>query len=265
MENLKELTADVCVIAKQVGVFLREERKVFSLDRVEQKHSHDYVSYVDKTAEKMLVEKLGSLLPDAGFITEENTTAKSTKELNWIIDPLDGTTNYIQDCAPYCISLALRNGEDLLLGVVYEVCRDECYSAWKGGGAYLNDEKIRVTDKVFEEAFIGLDVPYNAEVYKPILRHLMDELYGTVSGVRINGSAAMGLCYVAAGRYDGWMEAFISSWDYSAGVVLVREAGGKITDYNGDENILNTHHIIASNNVIHTDLQNALPLLILSE
>lgn len=259
MENLKELTADVCRIAKQVGVFLKEERKVFSLDRVEQKNSHDYVSYVDKTAEKMLVKELAGLLPDAGFITEEDTVAQSTKELNWIIDPLDGTTNYIQDCAPYCISLALRDGEELLVGVVYEVCRDECYSAWKGGGAYLNDKQIRVTDKPIGEAFIGLDVPYNAEAYKSIVLRLMDELYGKVSSIRVNGSAAMGLCYVAAGRYDGWMEAFIKSWDYSAGVVLVREAGGKITDYYGYENILNTHHIIASNKIIHNDLLKALP------
>lgn len=265
MKNLKELTADVCVIAKQVGVFLREERKVFSSDRVERKDSHDYVSYVDKTAEKMLVKELAGLLPNAGFITEENTVAPSGKELNWIIDPLDGTTNYIQDCAPYCISLALRNGEDLLIGVVYEVCRDECYSAWKGGGAYLNDKQIRVTSKTIDEAFIGLDVPYNAGEYKPIIHRLMDALYGRVSSIRINGSAAMGLCYVAAGRYDGWMEAHIKVWDYSAGVLLVREAGGRITDYNGNENILNTHHIIASNKLIHDDLQKALPSLYQSE
>lgn len=265
MENLKELTADICVIAKRVGVFLREERKVFSVDRVEQKSSHDYVSYVDKAAEKLLVKELAGLLPDAGFITEENTVAQSTKELNWIIDPLDGTTNYIQDNAPYCISLALRNGEDLLVGVVYEVCRDECYAAWKGGGAYLNDKPIRVTDKTIGEAFIGLDVPYNAEAYRHILLRLIDGLYGKVSSIRVNGSAAMGLCYVAAGRYDGWMEAFIMPWDYSAGVVLVREAGGRITDYNGNENIMNTHHVIASNKIIHDDLLKLLPANIWSE
>lgn len=258
MENLKELTAEVCVIAKQVGVFLREERKVFSFDRVEQKHSHDYVSYVDKTAEERLVKALTKLLPDAGFITEEKTVAQSTKRLSWIIDPLDGTTNYIQDSAPYCISLALQDGEELLIGVVYEVCRDECYAAWKGGGAYLNDKQIRVTDKALDQAFIGLDVPYNAEAYKQIILRLMDHLYGKVSGIRINGSAAMGLCYVAAGRYDAWMEAFISPWDYAAGVLLVREAGGKVTDFDGVENVSNTHHILATNGIIHPEIRDIL-------
>lgn len=258
MENLKQLTTEVCGIARQVGVFLREERKVFSFDRVEQKHSHDYVSYVDKTAEVKLVEALGKLLPDAGFITEEETVEQSTKALNWIIDPLDGTTNYIQDIAPYCVSLALRDGEDLLIGVVYEVCRDECYAAWKGGGAYLNEKPIRVSDKTFDNAFIGLDVPYNAEAYKQTILHLMDQLYGKVSGIRLGGSAAMSLCYVAAGRYDAWLEAFIKLWDYSAGVLLVREAGGRVTDFDGVENISNTHHIIATNNIIHNKIRDIL-------
>lgn len=179
--------------------------------------------------------------------------------MNWIIDPLDGTTNYIQDVAPYCISIALRNGGDLLVGVVYEVCRDECYSAWKGGGAYMNDKQIHVSEKNIENAFVGLDVPYNAEAYKHIILKIMTDFYGKVSSIRINGSAAMGLCYVAIGRYDGWLEAFIKPWDYSAGVLIVREAGGRVTDFNGNENIQNTHHIVASNVVIHQDLKNVLP------
>lgn len=259
MINLKEVTFKVNQIAKQVGVFLREERKTFSLDKVEQKQSHDYVSYVDKTAEKLLVAELKKILPEAGFITEEETVAQSSEDLKWIIDPLDGTTNFIQDSAPYCISIALRDKEDLLIGVVYEVCRDECYYAWKNGGAYMNDRQIRVSGKQIDQGFIGLDLPYNAIVYKETVLALIDKLYGKVSSLRINGSAAMGLCYVAIGRYDGWMEAHINTWDYSAGVLLVREAGGKITDYNGNEDIRNTHHVIASNGLIHTNLMEALP------
>lgn len=259
MKSLKTLTANVCEIAKRVGVFLREERLVFTIDRVEQKQSHDYVSYVDKTAETMLVKELSRLLPEAGFITEEGTVEQSTKVLNWIIDPLDGTTNYIQNIAPYCISLALRDGDELLLAVVYEVCRDECYFAWKGGGAYLNDKPIHISDKEIDQAFIGLDTPYNAEAYKSVILTLMDQFYGKVSGIRIGGSAAMSLCYVAAGRYDGWLEALLKPWDYSAGVLLVREAGGRVTDFHGNENMGDTHHLIASNYKIHDYLQHALP------
>ncbi|MDD2437452.1 MAG: inositol monophosphatase family protein [Massilibacteroides sp.] len=257
MNNLKEITLAVCETAKQVGVFLREERKTFSLDSVEQKHDHDYVSYVDKTAEKKLVEALKRVYPKAGFITEEGTVDRSNTELNWIIDPLDGTTNYIQDNAPYCISIALRSGNDLLIGMVYEVCRDECYFAWKEGGAYLNGKPIHVSEKQISNALIGIDLPYNAESYKPVVLSIIDKLYGKVSSLRVNGSAAMGLCYVAAGRYDGWMEAYINPWDYSAGVLIVREAGGTVTDFNGKD--VHSHHVIATNGILHSDLKAVLP------
>lgn len=259
MKDLKVLADEVCEIAKRVGVFLREERKVFSLDSVERKSEHDYVSYVDKTAEVMLVEELAKLLPETGFITEEDTVEKSTKALNWIIDPLDGTTNYIQDLAPYCISIALRDGDDLLIGVVYEVCLDECFAAWQDGGAFLNGRQIQVSAKPLNQALIGLDLPYKAEEYKPVLLRLVDELCGKVTSLRLNGSAAMSLCYVAAGRYDGWVEAFLKPWDYSAGVLIVREAGGRITDFSGSEHIQDKHHILASNGVIHEELLKLLP------
>lgn len=257
--NLQDITFKVCDIAKEVGSFLREERKVFSLDKVEEKRNHDYVSYVDKTAEIKLVEKLQKVCPEAGFVTEEGTVEQSGYGLNWVIDPLDGTTNYIQNISPYCVSIALRDGEELLIGVVYEVCRDECYYAWKDGGAFLNGEGINVSDKNINQAIIGLDVPYNSADYKSVIINVLDKLYEKVAGFRFNGSAAMSLCYVAAGRYDGWAEAYIKPWDYCAGVLLVREAGGVVTDYNGNESILNKHHVIATNGVVHEELRKELP------
>jgi len=256
--DLKEITLQVGRIARETGLYLSNERKSFRPEEIEQKRSHDYVSYVDREAEKMVVSKLNDLLPDAGFITEEGTVAISANTmLNWIIDPLDGTTNFIQDTAPYCVSIALRNDTDLLVGVIYEVCREECYYTWKDGPAYLNGNEIRVSNKPIEEAFIGLDLPYNAEEYKPVILNIFKKLYGKVSSLRINGSAAMGLCYVAAGRYDGWGEAFIKPWDYSAGALIARQAGARVTDYNGNEEITDTHHIIASNGIIHDELRQA--------
>ncbi|MDR2916605.1 MAG: inositol monophosphatase [Tannerella sp.] len=253
--DLKKITGAVCGIAERTGLYLKKERETFSLDKVEQKSDHDYVSYVDKAAEEQIVASLKALLPEAGFITEEGTVEQSETTLNWVIDPLDGTTNYIQDYAPYCVSIALQEGEDLLVGVVYEVCRDECFYAWKGGGAYMNKKQIRVSDKCMEKALIGLDAPYNAGTYKPVILNVVDKLYGKVSSLRMNGSAAMSLCYVAIGRYDGWAEAFINSWDYSAGALIIREAGGKVTDFNGNENLLGTHHVVATNGVIHDELR----------
>lgn len=150
--DLAYITRQVCSIAKNTGTYLKSERKNFNAERVVQKHTHDYVSYVDREAEKMTVKELKMLLPDAGFITEEGTVEQSANGLNWVIDPLDGTTNFIHDYAPYCVSIALRDGNEILLGVVYEVCRDECFYAWKDGKAYMNEEQIHVSDKKMEEA-----------------------------------------------------------------------------------------------------------------
>lgn len=255
MFDLDKLTIEVCEIAKEVGLFQKKERVNFSLDRVEQKHSHDYVSYVDKTSEELIVNRLKKLLPQAGFITEEGTVEQSIGGLNWIIDPLDGTTNYIHDFAPYCVSIALRDEDDLLIGVVYEVCRDECFYAWQGGGAYMNGKQINVSEKLIGEAFVGLDLPYNATAYKSVVLNVVNKLYGKVSSLRLNGSAAMSMCYVAIGRYDGWAEAFISPWDYAAGALIVKEAGGKVTNFLGTNNITSTHHVVASNGVIHEELR----------
>lgn len=253
--NLGNITLQVINIARNTGSYLASERKNFKKENVIEKNSHDYVSYVDREAEKRTVKELKKLLPKAGFITEEATVEQSGKGLNWVIDPLDGTTNYIQDYAPFCVSIALCKDDEILIGVVYEVTRDECFYAWKDSDAYMNGTPIQVSNKKLENAFIGLDLPYNAEHYKPILLNIFTNLYGKVSSIRIGGSAATSLCYVAAGRYDGWAEAFISRWDYSAGVLIIRRAGGMITDFNGNKDI--THHIVASNGVIHEELQEA--------
>ena len=143
--QLEELTRGVCEIAKQAGAYIREERRKFSLESVERKHAHDYVSYVDKGSEKQIVSALRQLLPEAGFITEEGTAKMEegrgkmdeSSSLTWVVDPLDGTTNFIHQYAPYAVSIALLQGKEILIGVVYEVCHDECYYAWKGGGAHL--------------------------------------------------------------------------------------------------------------------------------
>lgn len=253
--NLHTLTLEVCRIARSTGAYLGAERKNFKKENVREKHAHDYVSYVDREAEKMTVKKLGALLPEAGFVTEEGTVQQSPQGLSWVIDPLDGTTNFIQDYAPYCVSIALREGDKLLLGVVYEVCREECFYAWKGGKAWMNDAPIHVSDNEMERAFIGLEMPYHADTYKPVILHAIDTLYGKAAGFRMNGSAAAALCNVAAGRYDGWAEAFINPWDYSAGVLIVREAGGRVTDFTGREEISGTHHIVATNRVIHEEFR----------
>lgn len=252
MDKLEWLTGEVCRIAREAGHFLKEERKNFCRETVEQKNAHDYVSYVDKESERRVVSALRALLPEAGFITEEGSADYHEEPCCWVVDPLDGTTNYIHDVAPYCVSIALRNRDELLLGVVYEPVRDECFYAWKGGGAYLNGDRMQVSDVAsLDDAYVVVELPYNARQYARTAQHLIQRLYGKVAAIRMNGSAALALCYVAAGRYDAWLEAFIGKWDFSAAALMIQEAGGRVTDFKGNTTFLEGHHIVATNGALH--------------
>src|ERR1700679_3846264 len=143
--DLQKITYKVNEIAKTAGAFIREQRKTFSTDKIEFKGVNDMVSYVDKTAEEMIVAALKELIPDAGFITEEKTISKIGEKYNWIIDPLDGTTNFIHGLPVYSVSIALQEHEELVIGVVYEVNMDECFYAWRGSLAYVNGKEIKVS------------------------------------------------------------------------------------------------------------------------
>lgn len=256
MMELSELVSHVCKVAVRVGAFLREQRAAFDRSVVQEKGPHDYVSYVDKASEELLVKALSALLPEAGFITEEKTTGQyAGEEYCWVIDPLDGTTNFIHDMAPYCVSIALRSQTELLLGVVYEVCRNECYWAYKGGGAYLNDLPIHVTDiNSMGQAQILLGFPYDSEHFRPVVLGLIEQMYGTVGAERLLGSAAVELCYVAAGRAEARIEGVLGPWDVAAGCLILSEAGGMVTDFGGGDTHLSGREVLASNGHIHEQL-----------
>jgi myo-inositol-1(or 4)-monophosphatase len=254
--DLYTLTAQVCDVATQAGHFLKEQRAAFDRSSVVEKGPHDYVSYVDKMSEQRLVTQLSALLPEAGFVTEEKTTRQYTEEeYCWVIDPLDGTTNFIHDMAPYCVSIALRSQTELLIGVVYEVCRNECYWAYKGGGAYLNGRPISVTDIAsMNQAQILLGFPYDSEHFRPVVLGLIEQMYGTVGAERLLGSAAVELCYVAAGRAEARIEGFLGPWDVAAGCLILSEAGGRVTDFSGGDTHLSGREVLASNGHVHEQL-----------
>lgn len=256
MIDLQRLVSDVKRVAIATGCFLREERAKFDRSAVQEKGPHDYVSYVDKASEERLVAQLTALLPEAGFVTEEKTTQQyASEEYCWVIDPLDGTTNFIHDMAPYCVSIALRNRSEVLLGVVYEVCRNECYWAYKGGGAYLNDCPISVSSiSDMSQAQILLGFPYDSERFRPIVLGTIAQMYGAVGAERLLGSAAAELCYVAAGRAEGRIEGLLGPWDVAAGTLILSEAGGLTTDFSGGDTYLNGREVLASNGLIHESL-----------
>ena len=275
-KDLEKYTLAVCEIARQAGAYIREERRKFSLESVERKHAHDYVSYVDKGSERLIVNALRELLPEAGFITEEGTAEEvksdevKSERLLWVVDPLDGTTNFIHQYAPYAVSIALLQGKMVLIGVVYEICADECFYAWQGGGAWLcgmrnvecgtrseesgvRSERLHVSSQKMQDALLCLQFPYNSDAYKPVMKRLIDRLYGHVGSIRACGSAAMALCQVAAGRLDGYAEQYIGQWDYMAGSLIVMEAGGTVTDYSGSLDFTQGNSVVATNGVIQQD------------
>ena len=204
MENLEKITRLVCAIAREAGSYIRKERAAFSLDKVERKHAHDYVSYVDKGSERLIVSRLREVLPEAGFITEEGSAGHTDEQYVWVVDPLDGTTNFIHGFAPYAVSIALCKGREIMIGVVYEIVADECFYAWKGGGAYLevrdkrsevrNEVPLEVSKSTINDALLCLQLPYNSDAYKPVITRLIQHYYGQVGSIRMIGSAAIALC-----------------------------------------------------------------------
>lgn len=252
---MQGILEEVKQVAVEVGAFIAQQRENFDHSRVESKHSHDYVSYVDKESERMIVARLKAILPEAGFITEEKTTEQQggKTSLVWVVDPLDGTTNFIHDLAPYCVSIALRDEKELLLGVVYEVTRKELYYATKGGGAYLNGKPIHVSSlSDMDDALVMIGYPYNAEEYRSFCLNLTGQLYGHCASIRSNGSAEVELCYVASGKIDVYVESYIQPWDVAAGACILMEAGGKVTDYDGgDEKWMSGRQVVATNGKLH--------------
>ena len=253
--NLQKICAELNGIVISTGDYIIEQRKAFSKDTVEIKALNQLVSYVDINAEKQLVEKLSLLLPEAGFITEENTSEKGSKAYNWIIDPLDGTTNFIHDLPVYSVSVALAKGEEILVGVVYELGRKELFTAWKDGGAWLNGQPIRVSgENTLSKSLIATGFPYydfqQMEAYINVLKQLLKSTHG----LRRMGSAAVDMAYVACGRFEGFFEYGLHAWDIAAGILLVKEAGGQVVDFKGEDDYLFGETIISGNADIHQDL-----------
>ena len=246
--NLEKLCSEVINIAKTTGTFIAGEREKFNLSDIEVKGKADFVSYVDKQAEIMIIANLRKILPDSGFIAEEGTTAKTNDNYQWIIDPLDGTTNFVHGLPPFAVSIALLDGNELVLGVVYEVTQNECFYAWKGSKAYLNGKEIRVTTAAkTSDALIVTGFPYSAmgmlDPFLKSMRYFMIHSHG----LRRLGSAATDLAYLAAGRFEGFYEYGLKPWDVAAGAIIVKQAGGKVSDFNGTDQFLFNGEIVASN------------------
>lgn len=252
--NIDIICDKVIVAAKEAGRFAFTERTNFLMNKVQVKGEHNFVSYVDTTCERMLVESLSKILPEAGFIAEEGSGARNENGLNWVIDPLDGTTNYIHGLAPFAVSIALMDKSDVLLGVVYEPNLDECFWATAQGNAYLNGKKISVSStKTVDDALIATGFPYYDYTRMEPFFKSMDYFMRHSHGIRRLGSAATDLVYVACGRFDVFYEYALNPWDVAAGALIVQRAGGIVSDYSGGGNYIFGGEIIASNNTMYKE------------
>jgi myo-inositol-1(or 4)-monophosphatase len=255
--NLAQICQDAIAIVKETGAFLKHEVEAFDKANIEYKGAaNNLVSYVDKEAEKQLVVKLTALVPEAGFITEEGTVTKHSDTLNWIIDPLDGTTNFIHGLRIFCVSVALVQGDQPLVGIVYEPNLDECFYAWHGGGAYCNGQPIKTSSaEALEHSLISTGFPYSLAGKVTTHLSVLQDFVLKSHGIRRLGAAAVDLAYVACGRVEGFYEYNLKSWDMAAGVLLVTEAGGKVTDFSGGSGFLFGGQLVAAAANIHAPMR----------
>ncbi|TAH42992.1 MAG: inositol monophosphatase [Bacteroidetes bacterium] len=244
----QRICLNVTKLTGKVAGFIQHEAGRFKTGDIEKKGHNDLVSYVDKEAEMQLVVGLREILPGSGFITEEKTLGEKREKYTWIIDPLDGTTNFIHGLPCYCISIALLEDDKLLLGVVHELTRNECFYAWRNGGAFLNNQKISVS-KVnhLSDSLLATGFPYhNYDRMKPYMQ-VFDHCMRHTHGLRRLGSAAADLAYVACGRFESFYENGLNAWDVAGGAIIVMEAGGIVTDFEGGDDYIFGAEIIASN------------------
>jgi myo-inositol-1(or 4)-monophosphatase len=229
-------------------IITRSHHRISDLT-VETKRRNDYVSDVDRQAEAAIIDTLRRAYPDHGILAEETgTTGPEEAEYRWIIDPLDGTTNFLHGIPHYAVSIALERRGRLELGVIYNPTNQELFTAERGGGAFLDNRRIRVSPrKGLEGALLGTGIPFrddqNLERYLATLR----ALHGPIAGIRRPGSAALDLAWVACGRFDGFWEYGLHIWDMAAGVLLVREAGGVVIDNRGGDDFLASGNVICAN------------------
>jgi myo-inositol-1(or 4)-monophosphatase len=208
----------------------------------------DFVSSADMQAERILKSELGKARPGYGFLLEEGGETPGDGKHRWIVDPLDGTTNFLHGIPHYAISIALERDREIAAGLIYDPMRDEMFFAEKGTGAFVNDRRLRVSARPhLGDSVIGTGIPFRERGDHPHYLKLLEAVMGNTAGVRRMGAAALDLAYVGAGRLDGFFEIGLSPWDIAAGIIIIREAGGYIEEIDGGKDVLKSGSVLASN------------------
>jgi myo-inositol-1(or 4)-monophosphatase len=234
--------------ARRAGTIINRASQDVGSIKVHSKNYNDFVSEVDHAAERAIIQTLQEAYPDHGFIGEESGDDRTDAEHVWIIDPLDGTTNFLHGYEQYSVSIALMSRGHLEQAVVYDPSRNDLFTATRGRGAFLNDKRIRVSNRAkLQSAMIGTGFPFRDFKHLDTYLDMFKDMIKNTAGLRRPGSAALDLAYVAAGWFDGFWEIGLSKWDIAAGALLVQEAGGIVGDFEGNETWINTGNIVAGN------------------
>jgi len=250
MNDFKECAIE---IAREVGIFVKN--KLNSVHTIHYKGEINLVTEVDKISEEMITSKITTLFPDHDILAEEFTDIDSGSDFRWIIDPLDGTTNYAHGYPYFCVSIALERLNTMIVGIVYDPMLDEMFVAEKGKGAFLNDREIHVSNTPETiKSLLATGFPYDIREDSHNNLNYFNEMILKAQAIRRAGSAALDLAYVAAGRFDGFWELKLNPWDIAAGWLLVEEAGGIVTDMGGNNYFLESPSILASNGRIHKEM-----------
>ncbi len=242
--------------AREAGTYLLEYFGSIRPDAVDEKGRNDFVTFVDKESEKRIIQHIKNHFPHHAILAEEGGTYQKEGTYQWIIDPLDGTTNYIQHIPFFCVSIGVRRGNQMVVAIIYDPNHNELFTAIRGQGAFLNGKSIQVSSNTRpERAALATGYPWRTKRLLPQYLLAFEEIFLYTAGTRRLGSAALDLCYVAAGRFDAFWEMGLSPWDIAAGSLLVQEAGGIVTDFWNGPHFLETGFIIAGNTTMHSIIQ----------
>jgi myo-inositol-1(or 4)-monophosphatase len=238
--------------ATEAGKILRDQIGKIQSEHVMNKRPFDYVTAIDRQCEALIIQNIKKYFPTHEILAEESGNSEHRDSYCWIIDPLDGTTNFIHG-VPHCsVSIALAKDNDIILGVIYDPFRDELFYAEQGKGAFCNHKPIRVSSQKNENyCLVATGFPFKNKELLNQYWTALSEIFLKISGIRRTGSAALDLAYVACGRFDGFWELRLSPWDIAAGSIIILEAGGKITDFEEKSNHIWNGNVIATNAMIH--------------
>lgn len=245
--NYQAYIGELKKVCEETAVFIRDNFRRVRSDQIELKSANSMVSYVDKNAEQMITRRLKEIMPEAGFITEESMVENSYAEYTWIVDPLDGTTNFLKGIPHFSVSIALQKADSIVLGMVYDIMQEDIYYATEGHGAFLNEQKLLVNSAVpVQDMLIATGFPYDKSSITLGFDTALNYFVHNSRCIRRLGSAALDLCYIASGVFDLYFEMHLSRWDYAAGALIVKEAGGLVCDLNGSSDF-RSGNILATN------------------